>query len=279
MQLKELTLKELLALFDASAHEQIAEYFDDPGIHYIVVFANHFQPDMGLLTVGPEQDCTSLEQAKRAIIDRKFAKFMVRCAGCPKDARKNETVVGLVKPIERGTQLEPVRASAAAPVASGRQAAPEAVTPRVVFSPGGSASKESPSKPAAAPAPSAAPVAAAAVVSAATAPAAEPVAMSAEEEARLAARAAELDKREAALKGVEAELKQREDEIVEREDYVTESEESLIGKLQKQERRAVELEQQEENLRKGLAMLAAKEAAFAAKVEAFKAANPTAEVS
>ncbi len=255
MQLKELTLKELLALFDASVHDQISEYFEDPEIHYIVVFANHFQPDMGLLTVGPNQDCTSLEQAKRAIIDRKFAKFMVRCRHCPKELKKNETVVGLVRPIDRGTQLESVRASGTVPpVAAPSGRAPSGETPhRVVFSPG------APAPAPAAPAPAAA------------APAAP---MSAELEARLAERAAELDKREASLKAVEADLKQREDDLVEREDYVTQSEESLIDKIQKQERRGAELEQQEENIRKKLEDLARKEAAFAAKIEAFKSANP-----
>jgi len=85
MQLKELTLKELLALFDAATHERIAECHADPGIHYIVVFANHFQPDMGLLTVGPGEECKSLEQAKKAVIDRKFAKYVLRCRHAPKE--------------------------------------------------------------------------------------------------------------------------------------------------------------------------------------------------
>lgn len=240
MQLKELTVKELQALFDASAHEQIREYFEDPEIHYIVVFANHFQPDMGLLTVGPNQDCTSLEQAKRAIIDRKFAKFMVRCLHCPKERKKADAPAGLVRPIEKGTQLEPVRAPAPA------------------------------SAPAPAPvAPAPAPVAA---------PAARPVSDPARE-AEISARAAELDKREAALKAVETDLKQREDDLVEREDYVTQSEESLIEKIQKQERRGAELEQQEENIRRKIEELARKEAAFDAKVAAFKSANPSANLS
>ena len=98
MQLKELTLKELLALFDATTHERIAECYADEGIHYIVVFANHFQSDMGLLTVGPTQECTSLEQAKRAIIDRKFAKYAVRCKHCPKETPKRGAApAGLVR--------------------------------------------------------------------------------------------------------------------------------------------------------------------------------------
>lgn len=97
MQLKELTLKELLALFDATTHERITECHADPGIHYIVVFANHFQPDMGLLTVGPGEEVKSLEQAKRAIIDRKFAKYVVRGTHCPKDTpRRAESGASLV---------------------------------------------------------------------------------------------------------------------------------------------------------------------------------------
>src|SRR6478609_3296173 len=116
MQLKELTLKELLALFDASTHDQISDYFQDPEIHYIVVFANHFQPDMGLLTVGPTQDCTSLEQAKRAIIDRKFAKFVLRCKNCPPERKKAETMIGLVRPIDRTAHLAAPKAAVPIPV-------------------------------------------------------------------------------------------------------------------------------------------------------------------
>lgn len=223
MQLKELTLKELLALFDTTTHEQISAYFEDPEIHYIVVFANHFQPDMGLLTVGPTQDCTSLEQAKRAIIDRKFAKFVLRCKNCPPERKKSETMIGLVRPIDRTAHLAaPKAASAPAPVEAPK---PTLTRPPVSL-----------------PSPAA-------------------VAVSPEREAELNAREAELAKREAALKAIEAELKQREDELVEREEYVTQSEESLIDKIQLQERRAAELEQQEDNIRKREIQLTKLEAA------------------
>lgn len=240
MQLKELTLKELLALFDASTHEQIADYFQDPEIHYIVVFANHFQPDMGLLTVGPTQDCTSLEQAKRAIIDRKFAKFVIRCKNCPPEKKKAETVIGLVRPIDRGTHLEPVRIALPTPAP-----APVAEVP--------------------APVPVVAPVAQAPVA-----------AISPEAADKLAEREAALAKRELALKAIEAELKQREDELVEREEFVMQSEESLIEKIQKQERRSAELEQQEDNLRKTREQLTKHEAELAAKVAELKARHPDA---
>lgn len=242
MQLKELTLKELLALFDASTHDQISDYFRDPEIHYIVVFANHFQPDMGLLTVGPTQDCTSLEQAKRAIIDRKFAKFVIRCQNCPADKKKVETVVGLVRPIDRGTHLESVR-----------QAAPVAGAPAT--------------------APAAAPV------SVARAPAPSPAIVTPEVAAQLAEREAAIARRELALKAIEADLKQREDELVEREEFVMRSEESLIDKIQKQERRSAELEQQEDNLRKSREQLAAREAEFAAKIMRAEAGNSGASVA
>jgi hypothetical protein len=245
MQLKELTLKELLALFDASTHDQISDYFQDPEIHYIVVFANHFQPDMGLLTVGPTQDCTSLEQAKRAIIDRKFAKFVIRCKNCPPEKKKAETVIGLVRPIDRGTHLEPVRVAAAT---------------------------ASPIPVAAAPAP----VPVAAPVSATRPPIAVAPAVSPDVAAKLAEREAAIEKRELALKAIEAELKQREDELVEREEFVMQSEESLIDKIQKQERRSAELEQQEDNIRKTREQLTRHEAELAAKVAEFKAGHPDA---
>ncbi len=236
MQLKELTLKELLALFDASTHDQISDYFQDPEIHYIVVFANHFQPDMGLLTVGPTQDCTSLEQAKRAIIDRKFAKFVIHCQNCPPDKKKTETVIGLVRPIDRGTQLEPVRVAAV-------------TTPPI-------------------------PVAAPVLAARQNVPATATAAVSPEAAAKLAEREGEIARRELALKAIEAELKQREDELVEREEFVMQSEESLIDKIQKQERRSAELEQQEDNLRKTREQLTRHEAELAAKVADFKARHP-----
>lgn len=237
MQLKELSIKELLALFDASAHEQIAEYYENPEIHHIVVFANHFQSDMGLLTVGPTQDCTSLEQAKRAIIDRKFAKFTVRCRHCPAEKKQPDTVAGgLVRPIDKGATLEsvgPVKVPAPVPPAKhaialpsvGKQSAAPAVAPSLPSSP-----------------------------------------LPAEKSEEILAREAALMKKEAELKTIEDELKMRESDLVDREEYVMQSEEALIEKIQKQERRAAELEQQEENIRKHREEIARREAALAAKV-------------